>query len=181
MHSPNLITLNSDYKKLLCYQKTVVIYDLTYHFCSRFVSRADRTYDQMIQAARSGKQNIVEGYADMATSKEMGIKLFNVARGSLMELAEDYEDYLRVRNMRQWECDSREMVAMTRIGTEHSDPRYFVELAESRSDETIANMALVLIRQAVVLIRNYMNRVSENFAEEGGFREQMTKVRLKSR
>ena len=106
MHSPNLITLNSDYKKLLCYQKTVVIYDLTYHFCSRFVSRADRTHDQMIQAARSGKQNIVEGYADMATSKEMGIKLFNVARGSLMELAEDYEDYLRVRNMRQWERDS---------------------------------------------------------------------------
>ncbi len=94
--SSNHINLNTNYHKLLCYQKSVVVYDLTYHFCSRFIDKHDRTYDQMIQAARSGKQNIVEGYGDMATSKEMGIKLFNVARASLMELAEDYGDYLRV-------------------------------------------------------------------------------------
>lgn len=181
MKRDNTIRLNSNYQRLLCYQKSVVIYDLTYHFCTRFIDKHDRTFDQMIQAARSGKQNIVEGYADMSTSKEMGIKLFNVARGSLMELAEDYDDYLRVRNMRRWENDSKEMLAMTRIGASYSDAEYFIKLAESRSDEIIANMTLVLIRQAQALIRKYIDKVNENFATEGSFREKMTQIRLKNR
>ena len=181
MQSSKLLTLNSNYKRLLSYQKTVVIYDLTYYFCNRFVDKHDRTFDQMIQAARSGKQNIVEGYVDMATSKEMGIKLFNVARASLMELAEDYADYLRVRGLRRWDNDSKEMAVMTQLGATHSDSQYFLEMAESRSDEIIANMALVLIRQAQSLICKYVDRVSVNFASEGGFREQMTVIRLKSR
>lgn len=175
------ITLNSNYHKLLCYQKSVAVYDLTYLFCSRYIDKRDRTYDQMIQAARSGKQNIVEGYGDLATSKEMGIKLFNVARASLMELAEDYADYLRVRGLRRWENDSQEMATMTKLGATHNDSQYFMQIAENCSDETIANIALVLIRQAQSLICKYVNRVSENFASEGGFREQMTAIRLKSR
>ncbi len=179
--SPNNINLNSNYHKLLCYQKSVVVYDLTYHFCSRFIDKHDRTYDQMIQAARSGKQNIVEGYGDLATSKEMGIKLFNVARASLMELAEDYSDYLRVQGLRRWESNSQEMATMTQLGATHNDPQYFVSLAESRSDEIIANMALVLIRQTQSLLCKYVDKVSENFATEGGFREQMTSIRLKNR
>ena len=181
MQSPKPITLNSNYHKLLCYKKTVVIYDLTFHFCSRFIDKRDRTFDQMIQAARSGKQNIVEGYGDMATSKEMGMKLFNVARASLMELAEDYIDYLRVRGLRRWENDSQEMAAMTQLGAKHNDSQYFAELASTRSDEVVANMTLVLIRQAQSLICKYMDKVSENFAVEGGFREQMTAIRLNSR
>ena len=181
MQQSMTLILNSNYHKLLCYQKSVVVYDLTYLFCTRFLDKRDRTYDQMIQAARSGKQNIVEGYGNLATSKEMGIKLFNVARASLMELAEDYADYLRVRGLQRWENSSQEMVTMTHLGSMHNDSQYFTELASTRSDETIANMTLVLIRQAQSLIGKYMGKVSENFAEEGGFREQMTKIRLKNR
>ena len=181
MQSNNKIIWNSNYSKLLCYQKSVVIYDLTFHFCKRFIDIKDRTYDQMIQAARSGKQNIVEGHADMATSKESGLKLFNVARGSLLELLEDYKDYLRVRNMRLWEDNSNEVTAMAKLGVEHSDSRYFVGLAESRTDEVVANMVIVLIRQALSLTTKYIDRVSENFANEGGFREQMMQIRLNTR
>lgn len=181
MQTNNKIIWNSNYSKLLCYQKTVVIYDLTFHFCNRFLDKRDRTFDQMIQAARSGKQNIVEGHADMSTSKESGLKLFNVARGSILELLEDYKDYLRVRNMRLWEDDSVEMKTMAQLGVEHSDSNYFISLAESRSDEVIANMAIVLIRQALSLITKYIDKVSENFAKEGGFRERMTQVRLNTR
>ena len=117
----------------------------------------------------------------MSTSKESGLKLFNVARGSLLELLEDYKDYLRVRNMRLWEDDSVEMKTMAQLGVEHSDSNYFISLAESRSDEVIANMAIVLIRQALSLITKYIDKVSENFAKEGGFRERMTQVRLNTR
>ena len=125
----NLITWNLNYQRLLCYQKSVAIYDLTYHFCNKYIGSRDRTYDQMVQAARSGKQNIVEGYGALATSKESGIKLFNVARASLLELYEDYNDYLRVRGMRIWESESTEVKAMVKLSVENSDSRYFVSLA----------------------------------------------------
>ena len=181
MQTSNKIIWNSNYSKLLCYQKAVVIYDLTFHFCKRFIDIKDRTHDQMIQAARSGKQNIVEGPADMATSKESGLKLFNVARGSLLELLEDYKDYLRVRNMQLWEDNSDQARVMAKLGVEQSDSKYFVELAESRTDEIVANMVIVLIRQALSLITKYIDRVSENFSKEGGFRERMTQIRLNTR
>ena len=181
MQSSKPLTLNSNYHKLLCYQKSVVVYDITHHFCTRFVDKHSRTFDQMVQAARSGKQNIVEGYGNLATSKEMGIKLFNVARASLMELSEDYADYLRVKGLRRWENDSQEMATMTQLGATHNDSQYFMAIAESRTDEAIANMALVLIRQAQSLIGKYIDKVSENFASEGGFREQMTAIRLKNK
>ena len=177
----NKIIWNSNYEKLLCYQKAVVIYDLTYHFCNRYIDKRDRTFDQMIQAARSGKQNIVEGHADMATSKESGIRLFNIARGSLLELLEDYKDYLRVHNMRQWEDYSEEAVMMAKLGIEHNDPKYFIKLTETRTDSIVANMTIVLIRQAISLTTKYLDRVCDNFSKEGGFREQMTAIRLKSR
>lgn len=181
MQTNDKIIWNSKYSNLLCYQKTVIIYDLTFHFCIRFVDKRDRTYDQMIQAARSGKQNIVEGHADMSTSKESGLKLFNIARGSLLELLEDYKDYLRVRGMRLWEDNSEEMKTMSKLGVEHSDSQFFVNLAESRTDEVVANMAVVLIRQAITLITKYIDKVSENFAKVGGFRERMTQIRLNAR
>ena len=117
----------------------------------------------------------------MATSKESGLKLFNVARGSLLELLEDYKDYLRVRNMRLWEDDSIEVKVMAKLGVEHSDSQYFVGLAESRADDVVANIAIVLIRQALSLITKYIDRVSENFSKEGGFRERMTQIRLNTR
>ena len=177
----NTINLSSDYKRLLCYQKALVVYDLTYHFCSRFLKSGDRTIDQMIQAARSGKQNIVEGYGNLATSKEMGIKLLKVSHGSHMELLEDYYDYIRVRGMRIWDRESKEAKAMSELGKTNSDSQYFVSLAESRTDETVANMTIILIKQCMILTQKYIERTIENFTHEGGFREKMTKIRLDTR
>src|SRR5437773_7368162 len=99
---------HGNYQELLSYQKAEVVYDLTYRFCQRFLNRGDRTIDQMVQAARSGKQNIAEGSKAAGTSKEMEIKLTNVARASLEELLVDYRDFLRVRDLRLWEKDSKE-------------------------------------------------------------------------
>src|SRR5205085_9289347 len=105
---PGFIPPHGNYQELLSYQKAEVAYDLTYRFCQRFLSRGDRTIDQMVQAARSGKQNIVEGSKASGTSKEMEIKLTNVARASLEELLVDYQDFLRVRDLPVWAKDSRE-------------------------------------------------------------------------
>ena len=122
-----IVQTNRNYTSLLCYQKSLVIYDLTYHFCERFLDKRDRTYDQMLQAARSGKQNIVEGTVDKSTSYEMMIKLLNVSRGSLAELKEDYMDYIRTRGLRLWEASSKEVEAMRRLGVEHSESHFFCQ------------------------------------------------------
>src|SRR5438309_12034688 len=99
---------HGNYRELLSFQKAEVVYDFTFRFCQRFLSRGDRTIDQMIQAARSGKQNIAEGSKASGTSKEMEIKLTNVARASLEELLVDYRDFLRVRDLRLWDKNSKE-------------------------------------------------------------------------
>lgn len=176
-----IIDSNSNYTNLLCYQKAVVIYDLTYHFCTRFIDKRDRTYDQMIQAARSGKQNIVEGVVDKASSYEMAIKLLNVARASLKELLEDYKDYLRTRNHCVWSVDSKEVAAMRKLGVEKNDPEYYIHLAESRSDDVIANMTIVLIYQADTLIMRYIKSVEEDFKTNGGIKERLHKLRMESK
>ena len=177
-------TLSSNtgsYRKLKAYRKTEVIYDLTYYFCKRFLRCGDRTIDQMVQAARSGKQNIVEGNAVATTSVETMLKLLGVARGSLQELLNDYEDYLRVRNLRLWADDSKEVNAMRKLGKEHEDSAYFLELAHTRSDEVIANMAIVLIYQADALLNGYINRKYGDFLKDGGFREKLSRERLSCR
>ena len=147
---------------------------MTYHFCEKYLKRGDRTIDQMVQAARSGKQNIVEGMAVGETSKETMLKLLNVARASLQELLADYEDYLRVRKLRIWESDSVEVKAMRQLGLEHDDSKYFLELATSRNDEVVANMIIVLIQR-------YYDWQYNKFIKEGGFREKLTKERLAER
>src|SRR5580700_10887049 len=108
---------SGNYKELLSYQKAEVVYDITYRFCQRFLNRGDRTIDQMVQAARSGKQNIVEGSKASGTSKEMEIKLTNVARASLEELLVDYRDFLRVRDLQLWDKDSKEALFVRKLGT----------------------------------------------------------------
>src|SRR3989440_10580313 len=113
---PGFIPPHGNYRELLSYQKAEVIYDLTFHFCQRFLARGDRTIDQMVQAARSGKQNIVEGSKASGTSKEMEIKLTNVARASLEELLVDYRDYLRVRDLPLWDKDSKEALYVRKLG-----------------------------------------------------------------
>ena len=105
---PNLIPNRGNYRSLLCYRKAEAIYDITFFFTKQFLNKGDRTVDQMVQAARSGKQNIVEGYAAGATSAETELKLFNVAKSSLQELLIDYEDYLRTRGHKRWEEESEQ-------------------------------------------------------------------------
>src|SRR5437773_7294134 len=105
---PGFIPPHGNYRELLSYQKAEVVYDLTFRFCQRFLTRGDRTVDQMVQAARSGKQNIAEGSQASGTSKEMEIKLINVARASLEELLVDYRDFLRVRDLKLWDKNSKE-------------------------------------------------------------------------
>ena len=163
------------------YRKAEVIYDMTYYFCRKYLKCGDRTIDQMVQAARSGKQNIIEGMAVGETSKETMLKLFHVAKGSLQELLADYEDYLRVRTLRIWESDSVEVEAMRKLGLKYDDSKHFLELAETRSDEVVANMIIVLIHQADVLIRRYYSWQYNKFLNEGGYREKLTKERLAHR
>jgi four helix bundle protein len=111
------IPKHGGYKDLLSYKKSLLVYDATVFFCGHFVDRRSRTHDQMVQAARSGKQNIVEGSMASGTSKEMEIKLMNVARASLEELLEDYRDFLRTRGFRLWEKDSKEAQYVRRLGS----------------------------------------------------------------
>ena len=172
---------NNIYRNLIAYRKAVVIYDLTYHFCERFIAIGDRTKDQMIQAARSGKQNIVEGKAASLTSAEMHLRLLGVARASFQELLEDYLDYLRTRNLRIWETDSKEVEAMRELGSTHNNSKFFIELAETRNDEVIANMAIVLLHQEDVLLRKHIEKQIERFVENGGFRESLSQARFEKK
>lgn len=174
----DLVSYTGGYRSLIAYRKAEIIYDITYYFCEKYLKRGDRTIDQMVQAARSGKQNIIEATEAAATSSETLLKLLNVARASLHELLADYEDYLRVRNLRMWANDSAEVKAMRKLGREHDDSEYFLALAQSRSDEVISNMAIVLIHQADMLLSRYIQYQYNLFVENGGFRESLTKARL---
>lgn len=173
----NLIPNRTNYRELISYKKTLVIYDITYYFVHKFLEKGDRTIDQMIQAARSGKQNIVEGCSASATSSKTEIKLLNVAKASLQELLIDYEDFLRVRGCKIWDKDSIEVDAMRKISIEHSDSDYFINLIQTRPPETIANMVIVLIRQADYLLYKQLQAIGNNFIENGGFNEKMYKYR----
>ncbi len=177
----NLIKQRIDYKELLSFRKAETIYDITFEFCHRFLRTGDRTIDQMIQAARSGKQNIVEGCSVSPTSFETYIKLLNVAKASLRELLTDYEDYLRTRNLRQWEEDSTELLKMRELGRKHNDSAFYRKLIETRNDETIANMAIVLIRQEDFLLYKQLQTAEREFIAKGGFRERMYRMRLSER
>ena len=176
-----LIPHRGNYKKLLSYQKADVIFCLTYHFVKNYLQCGDRTCDQMIQAARSGKQNIIEGCAASTTSAKTEIKLVNVAKASLQELLEDYEDYLKTRQHRQWEEDSVELQAMRELGRQHNDADYFMELAKTRPPEVIANMCIVLIKQADYLLFRQLQRLSKDFLQNGGFTERMYRLRSDKR
>lgn len=169
------------YRRLKVYRKAEIIYDLTFYFCGKYLRKGDRTIDQMVQAARSGKQNIIEGNEVANTSTETFLKLLDVAQGSLQELLADYEDYLRVRNLRLWSPRSKEVTAMRKLGIEHEDSAYFLSLAQTRSDEVVANMVIVLIYQADALLNGYFRKRYNDFLQEGGFRERLTRERLAHR
>lgn len=177
---PPLIRRQGDHHELICYQKAELIYDLTNLFVRQAFTRGDRTIDQMVQAARSGKQNIVEGNADMETSQEMGIKLINVAKASFRELLADYEDFLRVNGFVRWSEESEQLRAMRRLGRDGSNEQ-ILQIAGTRSLDVVANMAIVLLKQEDYLLHQLLQSLSNRFLQEGGFKEKMFRMRMQQR
>jgi four helix bundle suffix protein len=173
---------HGNYRELLSYRNAEIVYDLTYRFCRRFLAKTDRTIDQMIQAARSGKQNIVEGSKASGTSKETEIKLIGVARASLEELLADYGDLLRVRDLPVWEKESREARFVRRLGRgPHVTYEDYREFCETRSLQIVANIAICLIHQTNYLLDRQIRRLERDFVQEGGLRERMTRARQQHR
>ena len=167
-----------DYKRLIAFQKTECIYDITLYFVSHYLPKiGDRTVDQMVQAARSGKQNIAEGNETGTTSTEACIKLVNVAKASLKELQEDYEDYLRNHGNQFWDVNSQQCRNARAWCKEHSAPADYIRVCEMRDDITLANIALVLIHQADFLLRRLLEKYKQDFLENGGIKEQMSQAR----
>jgi len=167
-----------NYQDLASYKKATVIYDLTFYFAKRFLDKGDRTIDQMVQAARSGKQNIAEGCAAAATSAETELKLVNVARASMKELLVDYEDYLRVRRLTKWAFDDERTRKTREFCKTHESSDDFMRGIDKRSDEAIANITITLLHQFDNIIGAYIAHLEKTFVEQGGIRERMTAARL---
>ena len=165
------------YRTLICFKKAECIYDITYYFAHTFLERGDRTIDQMVQAARSGKQNLAEGNIDGVTSKEMELKLTNVNRASLHELLLDYEDYLRVRGLEHWGPQDPRYRQTADFCRRHLDSTIYREKIQQRSDETIANIAITLIHQCDRLIVGLIEWLKDDFIKKGGIKEQMYQAR----
>jgi four helix bundle suffix protein len=176
----SFLPAHGNYRDLIAYQKAIVIYDLTVGFCHRFLKTGDRTIDQMVQAARSGKQNILEGSKASVTSSETELKLTNVARSSLEELLADYQDFLRANRCVLWDKTSREAIYVRKLGKNpnlaYSDIR---EICETRPPEIVANFAICLIHQTNYLLDRLLRRLQRDFLQNGGIREQMGKARQK--
>jgi four helix bundle suffix protein len=178
----SFIPTHGGYAKLKSYQKAEIIYDGTVYFTKRFYKKMDRTIDQMVQAARSGKQNIAEASVASGTSKESEIKLTNVARASLEELLIDYRDFLRIHKLCEWSKEhpyARRLRELNKIpdanydtfrkGIEHGDP------------EICANVIIGLIKVATYLLHLQIRQLEQDFLQNGGLRERMTQARLATR
>ncbi len=175
----HFLPAHGGYKKLLSYQKAEIIYDATVYFTGRFYKRGDRTIDQMIQAARSGKQNIVEGSLASGTSKEMEIKLTNVARASLEELLVDYQDFLRVRKLIEW-TKNHPYSKRLRDLNRQTEANYetFKKGIENEDPAICANVIMGLIRVTSYLLDQQIRKLEQDFLKYGGLRERMTRARL---
>lgn len=180
---PTKIVLpHGGYKKLIVYHKSDIIYQGTVMFCRRFLpAHGDRTVDQMIQAARSCKQNIAEGSAASGTSKETEIKLTNVARATLDELIEDYLDYLKTHNFEEWSLDDERRLFARNYAKEHSDWDSWREFFETRPAETLCNLMLTLCHQTRYMLDKMISAQEEDFKKYGGVRERMHAARTESR
>jgi four helix bundle suffix protein len=181
-HREGFIPQHGGYRNLITYQKAEIIYDGTVYFTGRFFKRYDRTADQMIQAARSGKQNIAEGSMTSATSKETEIKLTNVARASLEELLIDYEDFLRTNKLEQWEKNHRLMIRFRELNrTPNANYATYQKAIEHTEPEICANVMVCLIKVVSFLLSKQITALEQAFLNEGGIRERMTKARIERR
>lgn len=191
-----LIPKHGGYRKLKSFQLAQLVYDVTVRFCDRYIDRRSRTHDQMVQAARSGVQNIAEGSQASATSKKMELKLTQVARASLEELKLDYEDFLRQRRMVQWSKDDprRQSLIDRRAETADDVARWVVETSRKASPSTTstkstastyaevsANAVLVLLAVVCPLLDRQVDRLAQDFENEGGFSERLYRVRSSRR
>jgi four helix bundle suffix protein len=170
------------YQKLHSYQKSQIVYDATIYFVGRFVFGRDRTADQMVQAARSGKQNIVEGSQASGTSKEFEIKLTSVARASLEELLEDYRDYLRIHGYKEWPRDHPYTERMRKLNRQ-PDASYatFQKGIEHKEPEICVNVIIGLVKLTCFLLDRQIEALEKAFLETGGLREAMTRARIATR
>ena len=176
------IPVHGGYKNLLTYQKAEIIYDGTIYFTKRFFKKYDRTIDQMVQAARSGKQNIAEASMASATSKEAEIKLTNVARASLEELLIDYKDFLRTAKLPLWDKNHRLTLRFREINrTANATYETYRKAIEHAEPEICANSMVCLINIVSYLLKQQMKSLEQAFLKEGGLRERMTKARIESR
>jgi restriction system protein len=179
---PDLISPHGGYRNLKSYQTAEIIYDATAVFCDLFVDKRSRTYDQMLQAARSGKQNIAEGSMVSGTSKKSELKLIGVARASLEELLLDYNDFLRQRGLALWEKGHQQAQAIRKLAWEknrsYTTYRTYVE---SSPPEVAANTLTCLIHQANYLLDQQLRQLGKQFLEEGGFTEKLYQVRQQAK
>ncbi len=173
-----LIPPHGGYRKLVSYQMAEIAYDATVKFCERFIDKRSRTFDQMIQAARSGKQNIVEGSMASGTSKKTELKLIGIARASLEELLQDFEDYLRQNNLKLWQKNDPRVLEIRQIG-QRKDKSYttYKTYIEDSSPEIAANTIICLIHQTNYLLDQQKRSLEEQFLSEGGFTERMYRLR----
>jgi four helix bundle suffix protein len=170
------------YKKLLSYHKALVVYQATLCFCDRFIDKRSRTYDQMVQAARSGKQNILEGSQASGTSKQTEIFLTGVARSSQEELIEDYRDFMREHRIEEWTPQhsyARRLSQLSRTPDANYDT--FKKGIEHPDPAICANVIVGLIKLTCYLLDQQRRRLEQDFLKEGGLRERMTRARLVAR
>lgn len=176
------IPKHGGYRNLITYQKAEIIYDGTVYFCNKFLAKYDRTKEQMIQAARSGKQNIAEGSMASATSKETEIKLTNVARASLEELLIDYQDFLRNNGLKEWGKEHKYVKRLRELNrTPNANYETFKKAIEHPNPEISANVLIGLIKINSYLLSRQIKKLEEEFVKQGGLRERMTQARIKYR
>ena len=202
MPTDSLIPPHGGYKKLRTYKLGNLIYDATAAFCAQYLDRKDRTYDQMVQAARSGVANIIEGSEASATSKKTELKLTNVAKASQEELLADYQAFLRQRGLPEWAANSLAAQTVRRARPETldqlrqlmavlvSDPALGLPRSSDLSDlsdkaarkaEVAGNVMLCLINQETYLLARQIARLAADFEQEGGFTERLHRIRTEIR
>ena len=174
-----IIPPHGGYQDLKSYQMSEIVYDATVAFCNRFINIRSRTHDQMVQAARSGKQNIAEGSMASGTSKKTELKLVGVARASLEELLLDYKDFLRQRELALWGKDHSVALAVRQLA--YSKDRSYKTYIESSPQEVAANSVVCLINQTNYLLDKQLRALEQAFLKEGGFTERLYSARTRAR
>jgi len=185
---PRRLRPSGGFRRLRTFHAATVIYDATVDFCNRFVDKRSRTHDQMVQAARSGRQNIAEGSRAAAASSQTELRLTQVARASLDELLLDFEDFLRQRALHQWDKDDPEALAVRGVGTEHrteqtnqTDRSAYARWFVSPDPAVVANAIICLIHQANYLLDRQTTALERDFIKGGGFSEQLAAARIAER